>query len=133
MANMCDNYAVIKHINKETLEKFYNDCVAECSEHVELLYNIAHNVIEVHNVEMQDGAIILNFDSKWSPPIDTYNKLQERGFEIQASYFEGGVGICGYYNAGQQEEFSINDGDYSYVPKELIERHAIDECYNNQE
>lgn len=41
-----------------------------------------------------------SFDSAWSPPIGLYEKLDELGYKVHASYFEPGMCFCGVWADG---------------------------------
>ena len=57
--------------------------------------------------EVQNGSFSVGFESPWSPPVEAYKKLVEMGFFIQAYYFEGGIGFCGQYVSGWDNEYSL--------------------------
>lgn len=58
-----------------------------------------------------DNTLSLTFDTAWSPPIGVYNELTDKGFFVEATYVEAGMGYDGFYFAGNDETGSI---DYSY-------------------
>jgi len=68
------------------------------------------------------------FDSAWSPPVDAYYKLEEMGFKIEASYYEGGCDFIGEFIDGE---------DYTYktegCPDHLREKYALDELEKEEE
>ena len=41
-----------------------------------------------------------SFDSAWAPPVGLYEKLDELGYKVHASYFEGGMAFCGVWVDG---------------------------------
>ena len=41
-----------------------------------------------------------NFDSAWAPPIGVYEALVEQGFEVDAFYYEPGMGYAGRWDNG---------------------------------
>lgn len=76
-----------------------------------------------------DGKTVkLGFDSAWSPPLAFYEFItDERGFHVEAFYYESGCAFCGYWSS---------DGDadsYDIEPKaDWVRKHipsAIDECF----
>ena len=64
----------------------------------------------VHN-----GSFSVGFESPWSPPVEAYKKLIEMGFIIEAYYFEGGIGFCGTYIDGHDNEYSLE----GMTPKQI--------------
>jgi len=63
----------------------------------------------------EDGSVTIWFDTAWSPPMPIYEKLEEMGFEVEATYCECGIGFVGWYADGEDNEYEINffsdDGD----------------------
>jgi hypothetical protein len=54
----------------------------------------------------EDGdpnQVEMAFDSPWSPPVEGYGNLEQLGFEVDAFYYEGGMGFCGRFKAGEDE------------------------------
>ena len=47
------------------------------------------------------NTVSMFFDSAWSPPLGIYNKAVELGFEVEATWDEPLVGLCGRYKNGQ--------------------------------
>jgi hypothetical protein len=68
------------------------------------------------------------FDSAWSPPTDAYYALENMGFKIEATYYEGGMDFIGEF---------IDGDDYTYVvegcPDHLREAYAIEELEQEEE
>ena len=54
-----------------------------------------------------------SFDSAWSPPIGLYEKLDELGYKVHASYFEPGMAFCGIWADGY-------DNYIEYQSKDMI-------------
>jgi len=54
-------------------------------------------------------SVTLYFDTAWSPPINFYDKLMELEFEVNAMYYEPGVGFCGQYFDGEDETYELNN------------------------
>ena len=63
---------------------------------------------EPNHEENKDGSVTIWFDTAWSPPMPIYEKLEEVGFEVEATYCEQGVGYAGWYAAGEDNEYSIS-------------------------
>ena len=68
-----------------------------------------------------------SFDSPWGPPIQAYEKLEELGFIIRASYYEPGMQFCGYYEEGYDDYYDLGGMDSAEVA-ETIPSH-IDEMF----
>ena len=54
-----------------------------------------------------DTAIVLSFDSAWSPPIGFYEKMEELGFSVDAKYYEPGMAFCGHSYDGEDAQYEI--------------------------
>ena len=79
-----------------------------------------------------DGSsLTCSFDSAWSPPVEAYRKLEEQGFDIEALYYEPGMGFCGEYNmtnGDESYEISGNADDVdAEIPAHINEAFAIAE------
>ncbi len=51
-------------------------------------------------VTVENNTIQLGFDTAWAPPIGIYEELMEQGFQVQAQYYEPGMGFVGEWNDG---------------------------------
>jgi len=75
--------------------------------------------------------VILTFDSAWAPPTNAYEKLMAMGFQIRAMYYEPGMGFCGVWDNGQDDEYSLgglnSDEVAELLPPELDEAYGISE------
>ena len=68
----------------------------------------------LENVERQDAnTVTAAFDSAWAPPVEAYRQLCALGFEIEAMYYEPGMGFVGKFT-----------GDESYCDDECYEYHG---------
>lgn len=48
-----------------------------------------------------DGLqFIAHFESAWAPPIGVYEALVEQGLEVEAYYYESGMGFAGHWDNG---------------------------------
>jgi hypothetical protein len=92
--------------NKANVEKYgyaswYDFCVNEWGTKWDVQ---AYDEANVFN----DGlTLTVGFDSAWSPPVEAYRKLEELGFEVDAMYYEPGMGFCGEYVNGSDETYDI--------------------------
>lgn len=59
--------------------------------------------ISISNVDDTKSTLHLSFSTAWSPPIGIYNQLTERGFKVEASYFESGTCFYGRFTDGLDE------------------------------
>jgi hypothetical protein len=75
-------------------------------------------------LEVTENSIKLSFDTAWGPPIQFYEKMEETGYKINATYFESGMFFVGQYSEGIDESWDIDD---STVPEELKEYWNIEE------
>jgi hypothetical protein len=64
---------------------------------------------------VKNNTFSVGFESPWSPPVEGYKKLVEMGFFIEAFYFEGGIGYCGQYVSGWDNEYSLE----GLTPKQI--------------
>lgn len=49
----------------------------------------------------------------WGPPLEAYVKLSDLGFEIEATYYEPGMGFCGYWDNSESDHFQVeNDAEW---------------------
>ena len=46
-----------------------------------------------------------SFYSAWSPPVELYEYLKEQGYEINALYYESGMGFCGNWTSSQGDDY----------------------------
>ena len=76
-------------------------------------------------LDIPDG-LQLTFESAWSPPIEAYRKLIGLGFEVEAMYYEPGMGFCGDFTAENDECTYQLEGDSTWVEKN-IPSHINDE------
>lgn len=80
--------------------------------------------------EIVDGRVVVGFDSAWSPPRAAYETLIDRGFVIDAHYYEPGMGFCGRYDEDGDFYLEIR-GDSKWVrkniPRDIDETFCISE------
>jgi hypothetical protein len=70
-------------------------------------------------------SVTFIFDSAWAPPMAVYDALVNRGFGVEAFYWEPGMGYCGVYRDGDDEctEYS----SYEEIPEEIVEHFDIED------
>lgn len=81
----------------------------------------------LENLERQDpNTVTASFDSAWAPPTDAYVKLCALGFEIEALYYEPGMGFCGKFIRDEDEHWDDCISDLGGYNSETV-RDAIGE------
>ena len=89
--------------------------------------NEAHGL----NPTVVDNQASMTFDSAWSPPIGLYEKLDELGFLVSATYFEPAMGFCGKWYDGNDEYYE--GSNLEDFPQDLIEEYDMEEFYEEEE
>lgn len=153
MPNWCSNVVVISHIEPSKLddirnavkvaaesnggEHFFNGLVPRPLSEADNWYD--WNVsnwgskwdVEPQITEDTGDSITLTFESAWAPPIQFYNELVERDYEVRAFYDESGMAFAGVYDNGDDQCFQYGDMTADeisdYLPEELDEMFAISE------
>ena len=78
-----------------------------------------------------DHEFIAYFDSAWSPPVAAYEKLEEQGFRIYATWYEPGSAFAGIYDECGVTDYDLSGMDSADVerelPQELNEQFGISE------
>jgi len=72
-----------------------------------------------------------SFDSAWSPPIHLYEKLNELGYKVHASYFEPGMAYCGIWQDGEDHYVEYTDKDM--IPKRIWDDYNLGEFFADDE
>ena len=71
------------------------------------------------------------FDSAWTPPIAAYDALVNRGFGVEAFYWEPGCGFAGEYLNG--EDNCVEYSNISEIPSHIIEVFDIEDWSEDEE
>jgi hypothetical protein len=83
------------------------------------------------------NTISLSFDTAWSPPVLFYQRMEELGFEVHATYYESGMSFVGRYCNGDDECFEFNEETADTVRKvigdELDDEYGISESMREWE
>lgn len=78
-----------------------------------------------------DHELIVYFDSAWSPPTTAYQRFEELGFRVYATYYEPGMCFCGIYDEYGDNSWDLSGMDSAEVrdaiPQELDESFCISE------
>ena len=86
--------------------------------------------------EMENGQLVMSFDSAWSPPCNFYEKLLDLGFEVRAYYYEGGMNFAGIWDNGDDEFYELETGSAAVreqIPSVLDEMFCISESMEEWE
>ena len=89
-----------------------------------------------HREDNEDGSVTFefHFDSAWSPPMGVYETISDReGWDIYASYFEGGCAFFGYFEDGEDYCYDIATRHTTEAPEWLVDDYSwhydyIEEC-----
>jgi hypothetical protein len=68
---------------------------------------------------LDDNNIRINFDTAWGPPTALYDYLFENGYDTTAYYDECGMGFCGKYEFGSDDQYNYTDMDSTQVQEEI--------------
>ncbi|CAB4221113.1 hypothetical protein UFOVP1636_142 [uncultured Caudovirales phage] len=154
MPNWCDNKLILEHDDPEVIERagnafakgeFLNTLVPRPTEHNENWYtwNIENwgtkwDIGENDGfLEVTPNKITLSFTSAWAPPLMAYKSLLDQGFGVYATYYEPGIGFCGIWDNGDDQQY-----DYSHlskeelvntIPPELDEEYGISDYYDSDD
>ena len=71
-----------------------------------------------------------SFDTAWAPPVRAYEKLVDMGFGVEAMYYEPGMGYCGSWQDGCDEEVSLEGLSADDIERDYPE---LDECFGISE
>lgn len=69
--------------------------------------------------QIDNGVMVVEFESPWGPPLTAYEKLSNLGYKIEAKYNEPGMTFCGTWNDGEEDYF-----DYGGVPTDQIRKYV---------
>lgn len=78
-----------------------------------------------------DHELVAYFDSAWSPPVRAYERLEEQGFRVYATWYEPGSAFAGIYDECGVTDFDLSGMDsgdvQNEIPQELDEQFGISE------
>ena len=133
---VCDHYLPVPRDGSGELitdtthpDYWYNWCVS----HWGTKWDIGSDNNEAHglNPTVVDNQASMTFDSARSPPIGLYEKLDELGFLVSATYFEPAMGFCGKWYDGNDEYYE--GSNLEDFPQDLIEEYDMEEFYEEEE
>ena len=153
MPNWCNNVAYIKHDDVEELNKIvkeldkgdesglFNLLVPNPSGEWQYDWSVENWGTKwdasVYEYRMEEEHLYISFDTAWGPPIEFYNKILSLGYEVEAFYYESGMGFAGYYLDGDNDEYNLVDMDADEVeaelPPALDEMFSISQCMRDWE
>ena len=115
----------IHDLNRQTYghEDWYSWCVANWG----TKWDIGLDSAEDNRAVIEGDRFGVRFTSAWSPPTDAYDKLQDMGFKIEASYYEPGMCFIGEYSDGVDETYQIESIEQAQqeIPKHLLEEYGV--------
>lgn len=150
MPNWCNNYATITG-PKDQIDELIVECKKsdEPNESYEILNKLRPRPVNEEenwydwNISnwgtkwdinlagyevVNENTITLSFDTAWSPPIALYEFLIENNWEVDAYYYEPGMGFCGHYD-GSDEYYEYGgmsaDEAEEHIPDDLNEMFSI--------
>ena len=54
-------------------------------------------------------SLMACFESAWSPPLAFYQHMVDQGWSIEANYYEPGIGFCGTWLNGEDDQYDLSD------------------------
>ena len=72
-------------------------------------------------------SLSLGFDSAWSPPREAIRTLANHDVEFKLTYYEGGVGFCGFVSNNDEDDWDLSSGEETEAPEWIREEFGIDE------
>lgn len=78
---------------------------------------------------IEDDELTIQFTTAWSPPLGVYKKLMEDGFEIEAKYYESGLGFAGVMTNDHNEHYD----DLQFIPEDIRQEFGIFEEEEDEE
>jgi hypothetical protein len=94
--------------------------------------------VDCEVIELQPEMIEFSFDSAWSPPSEAYRVLYEKGFDINARYYEPGMSFGGIIEAVHGNGYTESHSDSMHdkndpIRQMLDEEFGISDDYEEQE
>jgi len=86
--------------------------------------------VEAEVINSTDTTVDLSFDSAWSPPIAWYEKMMGLGFEVDAYYYESGMGYCGHWFDGSDDYHDVGTTSVetrNNIPSDIDDMFSISE------
>ena len=134
MPNWCDNQVEVSHPRTKKMRRLigYIETESLCYSFAPYPYgeysrewccdnwNTKWDISDTDICDRDTNFIEFSFLTAWSPPISIYSKMKEQGYDVVATYIEGGMGYCGEYKEGQYYDYEFCDKNIPDKFKELI-------------
>lgn len=79
-------------------------------------------------ISIQDGIVSISFDTAWGPPTAFYEYLtDEHDYSISASYFEPGMGFCGWWQDGEDDYYEYHN--HKEIPHGLWDEFGMEDFF----
>ena len=109
-----------EELTKTNIEKFgyaswYDFCVNEWGTKWDT---------ECHSVDIYEDhpdTLEAVFDTAWAPPVPFYEKLERMGFQVEAKYYESGMGFAGMYSEGCDDYYELSGMSAEDVEQKIPE------------
>jgi hypothetical protein len=79
---------------------------------------------ECHSVDIYEehpDTLEAVFDTAWAPPVPFYEKLERMGFQVEAKYYEPGMGFAGMYSEGCDDYYELSGMSAEDVEQKIPE------------
>jgi len=79
---------------------------------------------ECHSVDIYEehpDTLEAVFDTAWAPPVPFYEKLERMGFQVEAKYYEPGMGFTGMYSEGCDDYYELSGMSAEDVEQKIPE------------
>ena len=73
---------------------------------------------QVETIDNDKSKLTIYFTTAWSPPIGIYEELHEMGFDVEAGFFEPGMGFYGRFTDGTT--YSAEYGSPTEISDEFV-------------
>lgn len=104
-------------------------------------WNIAHwgtkwDLCEPQITRVDDNTVEISCDTAWSPPIAAYEAMLEKGYEIEAYYYEPGMCFAGIWDNGVDDcyqDWGNSATARATLPQELDDMFGISDSLEEYE
>jgi hypothetical protein len=98
--------------------------------------------LDEDRITVKDNTVIFDCETAWSPPLEALAELENKGFEIECDYYEGGCSFIGRYETNAEKKTwslpetlaelkdMMKDNE---VFKDLVESWGVDLDYEEME
>lgn len=81
--------------------------------------------------KVEDNKVVVSFNSAWGPPVGLYDALYDLNYNVDATYFEAGMGFCGFYRDNQDHYIEYSDHDE--IPHTIWETYGLAQFFEEEE